>query len=741
MAGKSLEELRSLYGGLPNSPQKNRPPMMGGGMRGRGGNPAHHGKPKNMKGTLKKLLAYIGKYKILLILAVLCMVVSTAVSLIGSYALRPVINSIDDTRYVTEINGAECDDITLKKSQSENKLIATVVLPSRDIDGYKFTVCFPKDDLTLVGAYLPFKAPALAEDDCLIFRNEDSVSMLTKDGAAISSGANALTLEFELRHENASTELSFSRVNTAENVLLSLVKVLLMLVLIYVTGVIASFTQARLMLKVSQNAVEKIRNDLFCKMQDLPVSVYDKSSTGELMSRYTNDVDNIGVMLDNSVIALISGTINVVGTLIMMAYTNIWLTLIMLVFMPIFTLGGTSIMKLSRKYYSAQQAALGAVNGYIEESVSGQKVTKVFCREDISVEEFSKLNEYMRDKQIGAQFWGGVMGPIMGNVGRLSYALIAGIGGLLCIFRGFDVGGLSIFVNYSIHFSRPINELSAQMATVFSALAGAERVFALMQTAPETPDAEDAVSAENIRGDVKFENVSFSYVEGKQVLKNISLYAHPGQKIAFVGSTGAGKTTVMNLLPRFYDIEEGTITVDGVDIKKYRRKELRERIAMVLQDTKLFTGTVMENIRYGRLDASDEEVIAAAKTASAHSFITKLSDGYNTYLDGDGANLSQGQRQLLNIARAALSKAPILILDEATSSVDSKTEKLINEGMAKLMENRTTFVIAHRLSTISDSDCIMVLERGEIIERGTQEELIAQKGRYYELYMGLRELD
>lgn len=740
MAGKSLEELRSLYGGIANSSQKNRPPMMGGGMRGRGGNPAHHGKPKNMKSTVKKLLAYIGKYKALLVLAILCMVISTVVSLIGSYMLRPVINSIDDSKYKTEINGIECADLTISKHPDGEKLTADVILPDYDVESYRFTVNFPNDKLTLIGAYLPEENASVMSEDCIITQNEDSVSVITKDGAMINKGTVAVILEFALKDGISDAELSFSNVNTAQNVMLALVKVLSMLIAIYLVGVIASFTQARLMLKVSQNAVEKIRNDLFSKMQSLPVRVYDRSSTGELMSRYTNDVDNIGIMLDNSVISLISGSINIVGTLAMMVYTNIWLTLIILVFLPVFTFGGTAIMKLSRKYYSAQQEALGAVNGYIEESVSGQKVTKVFCREDISVEEFSKLNEYMRDKQIGAQFWGGVMGPIMGNLGRVSYALVAGIGGLLCIFNGFDVGGLSIFVNYSIHFARPINELSAQMATVFSALAGAERVFALMETEPESPDDKDAVSAENIRGDVKFENVSFSYVEGKPILKNITLYAHPGQKIAFVGSTGAGKTTVMNLLPRFYDIEEGSITVDGIEIKKYRRKELREKVAMVLQDTKLFTGTVMENIRYGRLDATNEEVIEAAKTASAHSFITKLSDGYNTYLHGDGANLSQGQRQLLNIARAALSKAPILILDEATSSVDSKTEKMINDGMAKLMENRTTFVIAHRLSTISDSDCIMVLEQGEIVERGTQEQLIELKGRYYELYMGIREL-
>ena len=425
----------------------------------------------------------------------------------------------------------------------------------------------------------------------------------------------------------------------------------------------------------------------------------------------------------------------------MMIYTNIWLTLITLVFIPLFMFLAGQIAMRSSKYYVGQQAALGAINGYIEESVSGQKVIKVFNHERICEEEFDTLNADMREKQFKAQFYGGIMGPILGNTSQISYALTAGIGGVLCVLTGFDVGGLSVFVNYSRQFSMPINQISQQMSTIFSALAGAERVFALMDREPENEGSGLFQSAENMRGDVILENVSFGYNSDKLVLKNISLYAHPGQKIAFVGSTGAGKTTVTNLLNRFYDIESGKITIDGINIKDYKISDLRRNIAMVLQDTHLFTGTIMENIRYGRLDATDEEVIQAAKTASAHSFIMRLSDGYNTVIDGDGANLSQGQRQLLNIARAALSKAPILVLDEATSSVDTRTERHIEHGMDRLMKNRTTFVIAHRLSTVRNSDAIMVLEHGEIVERGTHEELLDMQGRYYELYTGKKELD
>ena len=517
--------------------------------------------------------------------------------------------------------------------------------------------------------------------------------------------------------------------------------ILSVIAVVYLFGIVASYTQARLMLSVSMNAIENLRNDLFKKVQKLPVREFDSDSNGTIMSSFTNDIDNIDMMLHNTVVSLISGSITLIGTLSMMIYTNIWLTLITLVFIPLFMFLAGQIAMRSSKYYVGQQAALGAINGYIEESVSGQKVIKVFNHETICEEEFDTLNADMREKQFKAQFFGGIMGPILGNTSQISYALTAGIGGVLCVLTGFDVGGLSVFVNYSRQFSMPINQISQQMSTIFSALAGAERVFALMDRNPEIESCGELHSAENIKGDVVLENVSFGYSPDKPVLKNISLYAHPGQKIAFVGSTGAGKTTITNLLNRFYDIETGKITIDGVDIKNYNISDLRKNIAMVLQDTHLFTGTVMENIRYGRLDATDEEVIEAAKTASAHSFIMRLSDGYDTLIEGDGANLSQGQRQLLNIARAALSKAPILVLDEATSSVDTRTERHIEHGMDRLMKNRTTFVIAHRLSTVRNSDAIMVLEHGEIVERGTHEELLEMEGRYYELYTGKKELD
>ena len=509
---------------------------------------------------------------------------------------------------------------------------------------------------------------------------------------------------------------------------------------IYLIAVFGQLMQSKLMIGVSRNAIQNIRDDLFTRIERLPLRFHDNQTTGELMSRFTNDVDNIGQMLDQSLISMVSGIINLVGTLAMMVYTNIWLTLITLVFIPIFLAGSRFIIGKSRKYYAAQQAALGAANGYIEESVAGQKVVKVFNNESECVEEFEQLNDDLRHKQEKAMFFGGIMGPIMGNTTQISYALTAGIGGALCALGRFDVGGLAIFVNYSRQFSRPINEISQQMATIFSALAGAERVFAMMDQEPEDLAAGAADLPERLEGHVVLEDVSFGYVPEKTVLKHISLYAKPGQKIAFVGSTGAGKTTVTNLLNRFYDINSGKITIDGIDIMDMPKSYLRQNIAMVLQDTHLFTGTVMENIRYGRLDATDDEVIAAAKTASADSFIRRLSDGYNTKIEGDGANLSQGQRQLLNIARAALSKAPILVLDEATSSVDTRTERHIEEGMDTLMRDRTTFVIAHRLSTVRNANAIMVLENGEIIERGDHDDLLAMKGRYYELYTGKSEL-
>lgn len=531
-------------------------------------------------------------------------------------------------------------------------------------------------------------------------------------------------------------------VNTAvrSEMMSYILTVIAIFALVYLVGILTSYIQARLMLSISQKTIESLRNDLFSKLQRLPIRYFDSNPTGEIMSRFTNDIDNIDMMINNSLTSIISGTVSLIGTFVFMITTNWLLTLVTVVFIPIFTFGGSAIAKVSSKYYSGQQAALGAINGYTEETVTGQKVVKVFNHEDTCVEEFRLLNQDMRNKQLRAQFWGSAMGPIMGNTSQISYGVTIGVGGILMVLGHLSTGALTVFANYSKQFSMPINNISQQTATIFAALAGAERVFEVMDKEPEVADSENALDCP-IRGDVVLKDVTFGYNPDKTVLKHISLYAKPGQKIAFVGSTGAGKTTVTNLLNRFYDISDGEILIDGRNIKEYKRAFLRRNIAMVLQDTHLFTGTVKDNIRYGRLDATDEEIVAAAKTASAHSFIMRLEHGYDTVLESDGANLSQGQRQLLNIARAALSNAPILVLDEATSSVDTRTERHIERGMDRLMKNRTTFVIAHRLSTVRNANAIMVLENGEIIERGDHDDLLAQKGRYYELYTGVKELD
>lgn len=509
---------------------------------------------------------------------------------------------------------------------------------------------------------------------------------------------------------------------------------------IYLISIAATYFQTYIMHTVTQNALERMRNDLFEKMQYLTVRYYDSHPTGELMSRYTNDIENVAEMLNHSLVGIVSGIITIVGTLIFMFTTSWILSLVTVLFLPVYLIVGGMLAKRSSGYYSGQQAALGALNGYMEETVTGQRIVKVFNHEEECAQEFATLNDDLRGKQFMAQYYGGIMPPVMGNTSQVSFALTIGVGGVLMCMGQMTAGVLTVFAGYSRQFAMPINQISAQMNSIFAALAGAERVFDVIDTPPEAADAPDALSGP-VRGDVELEHVSFGYAPDKPVLKDISLYAHPGQKIAFVGSTGAGKTTITNLLNRFYDVEEGRITLDGIDIKRYSRDELRENIAMVLQDTHLFTGTVRENIRYGRLDATDEEIEAAAKLASAHSFIMRLEKGYDTLLEGDGANLSQGQRQLLNIARAAVSKAPILVLDEATSSVDTRTERHIEHGMDRLMKDRTTFVIAHRLSTVRNADAIMVLEHGVIIERGSHEDLLAQKGRYYELYTGMRELD
>ena len=546
-----------------------------------------------------------------------------------------------------------------------------------------------------------------------------------------------------------------------------LFRMLLVMGGLFTLSALCSFAYARIMVHVAQRTVAAIRQDLFDHLQALPISYYDRHQSGDLMSRFTNDIDTVSEMLNSSFASIISNVLTFLGTVLMMIVLNPWLTLITFAFLGLMGLVVKTVGGRSRVNFQRQQKALGAMNGYIEEMIEGQKVIKVFNHEKEAVDRFTALNDGYRQAATAAQAYAGMMMPAMGNLSKINYAVTCCVGGLLAIGGVFDVGSLGAYLLYVKQVSQPVGQISQQVNTLLAAAAGAERIFAVMEEKPEKDEGKTVIvrveksgdtltetaqrtghwawkrpdgTLTELRGDVRFDHVTFSYDGEKTVLHDVSLFAKPGQKIAFVGSTGAGKTTITNLINRFYDIQEGAITYDGIDVKDIAKDSLRRSLGMVLQDTHLFTGTIADNIRYGKLDATDEEIRAAARLANADTFIRHLPQGYDTVITGDGAGLSQGERQLLAIARAAVSDPPVLILDEATSSIDTRTETLIERGMDSLMEGRTVFVIAHRLSTVRNAQAILVLENGRIIERGDHAQLLAENGRYYQLYTGQAKL-
>ena len=538
----------------------------------------------------------------------------------------------------------------------------------------------------------------------------------------------------------------------------------------YAVGIVSTFVYNRILVNVSQGTLKRLRDDLFTHMESLPIRYFDTHSHGNIMSIYTNDIDTLRQMISQSIPQLFSSAIMIVSVFVSMIMLNIPLTVLTVLMIFLMLQVTKRISAKSSEYFIAQQKNIGSLNGYIEEMMEGQKVVKVFCHEEKSREEFRKRNDQLFESADNANKFANILMPVNGQIGNISYVLCAIVGGILALrgVGGFTLGRLASFLTFNKSINMPINQVSMQLNSAIMALAGADRVFRLLDEQPETDEGyvtlvnakeengvlketkertgvwawkhyhkdTDTTDYKKLAGDVVFDDVDFGYTEDKIVLHNIDMYAQPGQKIAFVGSTGAGKTTITNLINRFYDIQDGKIRYDGININKIKKADLRCSLGIVLQDTHLFTGTVMDNIRYGKLDATDEEVYAAARLANADGFIKRLPEGYHTLLTGDGANLSQGQRQLLAIARAAIADPPVLILDEATSSIDTRTEKIVQEGMDRLMHGRTTFVIAHRLSTVRNSDCIMVLEQGRIIERGTHDQLLEQKGRYYQLYTG-----